>query len=128
MAWLLLIVLITLPACRASPEGVAGVGRAIQNKGSDTLVNLALAWAEQYREVEPDVSIAVTGGGKPVRKVRFTVSAAVAGSEAAATPPAIAAIVAAPSKRLRLTIIFLLPGTKIVAVRFLSFGKTAAIR
>ncbi|MBI3960644.1 MAG: phosphate ABC transporter substrate-binding protein [Chloroflexi bacterium] len=37
--------------------------RAIQNKGSDTLVNLALAWAEAYREVDPSVSIAVTGGG-----------------------------------------------------------------
>jgi phosphate transport system substrate-binding protein len=37
--------------------------RAIQNKGSDTLVNLALAWAEAYRDVRPDVDIAVTGGG-----------------------------------------------------------------
>jgi phosphate transport system substrate-binding protein len=37
--------------------------RAIQNKGSDTLVNLALAWAEAYRNVRPDVDIAVTGGG-----------------------------------------------------------------
>ena len=37
--------------------------RAIQNTGSDTLVNLALAWAEAYRELEPEVSIAVTGGG-----------------------------------------------------------------
>lgn len=41
----------------------SGPGRAIQNKGSDTLVNLALAWAETYRNVEPSVSIAVTGGG-----------------------------------------------------------------
>jgi len=37
--------------------------RAIQNKGSDTLVNVALAWAEAYRVVDPTVSIAVTGGG-----------------------------------------------------------------
>lgn len=37
--------------------------RAIQNKGSDTLVNIALAWAETYRDVDPSVSIAVTGGG-----------------------------------------------------------------
>jgi phosphate transport system substrate-binding protein len=37
--------------------------RAIQNKGSDTMVNLALAWAEAYRVVEPEVDIAVTGGG-----------------------------------------------------------------
>ncbi|MCP4360537.1 MAG: phosphate ABC transporter substrate-binding protein [Chloroflexi bacterium] len=37
--------------------------QSIQNKGSDTLVNIALAWAENYRTVEPSVSIAVTGGG-----------------------------------------------------------------
>ncbi|MEZ4767641.1 MAG: phosphate ABC transporter substrate-binding protein [Caldilineales bacterium] len=51
------------PAQPGSAEASAGSGRAIQNKGSDTIVNLALAWAEAYREVQPDVSIAVTGGG-----------------------------------------------------------------
>ncbi len=35
----------------------------IQNKGSDTLVNLALAWAETYQAQHADVSISVTGGG-----------------------------------------------------------------
>ena len=35
----------------------------IQNKGSDTLVNVAQAWAEAYREVNPDTAVAVTGGG-----------------------------------------------------------------
>ena len=40
-----------------------GTERAIQNKGSDTLVNLALAWAERYRTLHPEISIAVTGGG-----------------------------------------------------------------
>jgi phosphate transport system substrate-binding protein len=35
----------------------------IQNKGSDTMVNLALAWAEAYQQVHPDVRISVTGGG-----------------------------------------------------------------
>jgi len=35
----------------------------IQNKGSDTLVNVAQAWAEAYRDVEPDVVVAVSGGG-----------------------------------------------------------------
>ena len=44
-------------------ETETGTARAIQNKGSDTLVNIALAWAEAYRDVEPSVSIAVTGGG-----------------------------------------------------------------
>lgn len=35
----------------------------IENKGSDTIVNLALAWAERYHQINPDVSISVTGGG-----------------------------------------------------------------
>jgi phosphate transport system substrate-binding protein len=35
----------------------------IQNKGSDTLVNVAQAWAEEYGKVEPDVAVAVSGGG-----------------------------------------------------------------
>ena len=35
----------------------------IDNKGSDTIVNLALAWAEKYQSEHTDVSVAVTGGG-----------------------------------------------------------------
>ncbi len=35
----------------------------IQNKGSDTLVNVAQAWAEEYPSVNPDVTVAVSGGG-----------------------------------------------------------------
>ncbi len=35
----------------------------IENKGSDTIVNLALAWAEKYQSEHPDVRISVTGGG-----------------------------------------------------------------
>lgn len=35
----------------------------IENKGSDTIVNLALAWAERYQTVRPEVRISVTGGG-----------------------------------------------------------------
>ena len=35
----------------------------IENKGSDTIVNLALAWAEQYQSMHPEVNISVTGGG-----------------------------------------------------------------
>lgn len=35
----------------------------IQNKGSDTLVNLAQAWAEDYKNVNPNVALAVSGGG-----------------------------------------------------------------
>ena len=35
----------------------------IENKGSDTIVNLALAWAETYQSDQPDIRISVTGGG-----------------------------------------------------------------
>ena len=35
----------------------------LQNKGSDTMVNIAQAWAETYRTVKPEVGIAVSGGG-----------------------------------------------------------------
>lgn len=35
----------------------------IQNTGSDTLLNVAQAWAEAYSEVNPNVRVAVTGGG-----------------------------------------------------------------
>ena len=37
--------------------------QVIQNKGSDTLVNVAQAWAEAYQGVSPDVVVAVSGGG-----------------------------------------------------------------
>jgi phosphate transport system substrate-binding protein len=35
----------------------------IENKGSDTIVNLALAWAEEYQSQRPEIQISVTGGG-----------------------------------------------------------------
>ena len=37
--------------------------QVIQNKGSDTLVNVAQAWAEAYQTVDPAVVVAVSGGG-----------------------------------------------------------------
>ena len=55
---------LTLTACGGgSDEGGSGRGRTIQNKGSDTIVNLAQAWAEEYQKVRPEVAIAVSGGG-----------------------------------------------------------------
>ncbi|CAG0985648.1 Phosphate-binding protein PstS [Anaerolineae bacterium] len=36
---------------------------SIENKGSDTIVNLALAWAERYQAEHANVRISVTGGG-----------------------------------------------------------------
>jgi len=44
--------------------GESGSSRALlQNKGSDTLVNVAQAWAEAYGAVNPNLAVAVTGGG-----------------------------------------------------------------
>jgi phosphate transport system substrate-binding protein len=49
----------------ASAQGSGGGTAAdtIENKGSDTLVNLALAWAEAYMADHPEARISVTGGG-----------------------------------------------------------------
>ncbi len=61
------LLLVTVASCRpaaASPGDAApGESVALQNKGSDTLVNLALAWAEAYMPAHPNVRISVTGGG-----------------------------------------------------------------
>jgi len=59
LAWLLM-------GCapqRPTYADASGPAQAIENKGSDTLVNLALAWAETYIELRPEVRISVTGGG-----------------------------------------------------------------
>ena len=59
-----LVVLLALAACGPrSQDGTRGGRAVIQNKGSDTLVNVAQAWAEEYKEVNPNVAVAVTGGG-----------------------------------------------------------------
>ncbi|RJQ48860.1 MAG: PstS family phosphate ABC transporter substrate-binding protein [Desulfobacteraceae bacterium] len=55
------------PACRDqtagnTPQTIPGT-KSIENKGSDTLVNLALAWAERYMQEHPEIRISVTGGG-----------------------------------------------------------------
>jgi phosphate transport system substrate-binding protein len=64
---LLLALLPILVACgpgvEESETAVPGRATSIQNKGSDTLVNVALAWAEAYSQVTPEVQVAVTGGG-----------------------------------------------------------------
>lgn len=43
--------------------GSTNASQTINNTGSDTLVNLALAWAENYMGAHPEVRISVTGGG-----------------------------------------------------------------
>jgi phosphate transport system substrate-binding protein len=56
---LLLVLFGSLFACHA----YAARDNMIQIKGSDTMVNLAQAWAEKYMEKNPQEFIAVTGGG-----------------------------------------------------------------
>lgn len=43
--------------------GRTRIRSVIRSAGSDTVVNLAQAWAEAYAEVEPTVSVEVSGGG-----------------------------------------------------------------
>ncbi len=58
------VAIASLGGCgRSGGSGGAGSRTVIQNKGSDTLVNVAQAWAEAYKTVAPNVAIAVTGGG-----------------------------------------------------------------
>ncbi|MCJ7584489.1 MAG: phosphate ABC transporter substrate-binding protein [Anaerolineales bacterium] len=55
-----------LPSCGPAASQSTSPTQAsayIENKGSDTIVNLALAWAERYQSEHPDVRISVTGGG-----------------------------------------------------------------
>lgn len=61
-----LFVLLSITSCGpdSSTETASDSSAAyIENKGSDTIVNLALAWAENYQADHPDVRISVTGGG-----------------------------------------------------------------
>ena len=55
---LVLFMTVALGACGGGEQR-----QVIQNKGSDTLVNVAQAWAEAYQEVNPAVVVAVSGGG-----------------------------------------------------------------
>ncbi len=52
------------PAAKTEEASAKSGDRVVlQNKGSDTLVNVAQAWAEEYRKVDPKVAVAVSGGG-----------------------------------------------------------------
>jgi phosphate transport system substrate-binding protein len=54
---LILLTILAIVGCSRSHKN------SIQIKGSDTMVNLAQAWAEKFMEEHPDNFIAVTGGG-----------------------------------------------------------------
>lgn len=53
------LVLLSAAAGTAAPQKA----KAVQIKGSDTMVNLGQAWAEAFSKRTPGVNIAVTGGG-----------------------------------------------------------------
>jgi phosphate transport system substrate-binding protein len=60
---LICVVVLAISSCAINPNSTPIQSRYIKNEGSDTLVNLALAWAEQYQQEHTDIQISVTGGG-----------------------------------------------------------------
>jgi phosphate transport system substrate-binding protein len=55
-------ILLTLAFAGCGRKDTAGK-TTLQIKGSDTMVNLTQAWAEEFMKTHPGLSIAVTGGG-----------------------------------------------------------------
>ena len=51
------------PSQSADQPSSSSKTSSIQDVGSDTLVNLALAWAERYQQSRSNIRISVTGGG-----------------------------------------------------------------
>jgi phosphate transport system substrate-binding protein len=61
---LIIFLMIFLSGCGSNSRNESKTPvETIDNKGSDTMVNLALGWAEQYQKEHPEVELAVTGGG-----------------------------------------------------------------
>jgi phosphate transport system substrate-binding protein len=54
------------PLLGCSRDGGTGAVVTIRVEGSDTMVNIAQAWAERYNQVHPDVRVQVLGGGSGV--------------------------------------------------------------
>lgn len=66
-----LVLALCLAHAGCGKRGNAGGGSgssttSVQNIGSDTMVNLAQAWAEEYHKVDPSVSVEVSGGGSGI--------------------------------------------------------------
>ena len=61
----LLVCLVVLVGCggRSGDQSATTGKKTIEDIGSDTIVNLALAWAEAYQKIKPDIRISVSGGG-----------------------------------------------------------------
>lgn len=62
----LALVMLATACSRGSGKAPAATATVIQNKGSDTMVNVAQAWAEEYHKLSPGVEIEVSGGGSGV--------------------------------------------------------------
>jgi len=64
---LLILVVLIISACspRAGDDETSSLdsNEYLNNVGSDTMVNLALAWAEQYQLDNPQANLSVSGGG-----------------------------------------------------------------
>lgn len=64
---LLFVLLLIATACsnRAGDVDTSSIESTeyLNNVGSDTMVNLALAWAEQYQQEYPQANLSVSGGG-----------------------------------------------------------------
>jgi phosphate transport system substrate-binding protein len=64
---IIILLIFLLAGCTSQPDSDESPSiesnENINNTGSDTIVNLALAWAEKYQEVSPQTNIAVSGGG-----------------------------------------------------------------
>jgi len=61
-----LVCAVILTACgnpASAQSSSSGNQKTIEDIGSDTIVNLALAWAEAYQKINPDMRISVSGGG-----------------------------------------------------------------
>jgi phosphate transport system substrate-binding protein len=54
--------------CKPKTDAAGGGGgrTSIQTRGSDTMVNLAQGWAEEYKKINQTVDIEVSGGGSGV--------------------------------------------------------------
>ncbi len=60
------LVVAAMTGCSAPKEGAGSAGTGTQTltvKGSDTMVQLAQAWAEEFMKQHPDIQVSVTGGG-----------------------------------------------------------------
>jgi phosphate transport system substrate-binding protein len=64
--WMAMACCLLLTGCSKKSEGPSTASSAtaiIHNSGSDTMVNVAQAWAEEYARINPSVSVEVSGGG-----------------------------------------------------------------